>query len=193
MVDLFLLYLDLSPTSNSNPMYRCDNNNWCCFPDGNLDSCCNSTSLNDQFSLVGTGKKYQIFNGSAWAPGFTMVPLATSTTNDTTVEAGPTVTASISSNGTPYSNGHEAIRVGVGVGIGIGVLLLAALTSVWVLLVKEKRRTRLLQSIGHGGVSEGHGYPNGVAGRGQERQWQELPAIQPVRELPQGSGYVELR
>lgn len=80
----------------------------------------------------------------------------------------------------------------MGVGFGVGVPLFAALAVLWVLLAKEKRKTRLLQDKGAGGFSNGYGYPNNDASRGQEPQWQEMPAIPPVKELPEGPGYAEL-
>lgn len=123
---------------------------------------------------MNSGEGITIYNGSAWASGYTLVPtsaLATNATNTTVVEAGPTTTATISSSGTPRNDGHEATKVGVGVGLGVGVPLFAALATLWVLLAKEKRKTRLLQDKGAGGFSNGYGYPNNDAGRGQEPQW----------------------
>ncbi|KAL9588238.1 MAG: hypothetical protein Q9203_002953 [Teloschistes exilis] len=115
-------------------------------------------------------KLAQIYNGSAFASGFTLSQVSRSTTS-TASTATPSATATNQVvSPTPNSDDRNensapapakvstTTKVGVGVGVGVGVPLLAALGATLFLWSKEKKRGRELQQ-------------RAAAGAGQEPPW----------------------
>ena len=170
-------------------MYRCNNDDWCCSPGGDIDSCCDSGNSSHLFSLL--GNNYQIYNGSAWAPDFTMVPVS-ALANVTAVTTSTMVIAtSIIKQTTVHSDAHKATKIGVGVGFGVGMPLFTALIGVWVLLIKEKRKSKLLRI--DGALGRPTSARNDIICHDQGPQRQEMPAVSMATELPESFGHAELR
>ena len=109
--------------------------------------------------------------------------------------ASPTAATTLTATATPITNGtdHDTTKIGVGVGVGVGVPLLAALIGLWTLLIKEKRKTKLLQANRVEGFPEGHLYRNSESGHDVGPQRQELPALSTATELPERFSHAELR
>ena len=104
-----------------------------------------------------------------------------------------TATATSIINETVHNDTHDTKKIGVDVGVGVGVPLLAALIGLWILLIKEKRKTKLLQANGAGAFSDGYPYGNSKSGHDVGPQRQEMPAVSTATELPESFTYAELR
>lgn len=140
-------------SDNVNTLYRCNDNKWCCSLGGNTTSCCNDPNVS-LFPIPQVAGGANIFNGSAFAPGYVLRQTTTSTASATgtkptsTSTSGntcPTIGSSAVPCPAPSSNNGDTTKVGVGVGVGIGVPLLAALAAVLFLLSREKQRSREFQ------------------------------------------------
>ncbi|KAL8640835.1 MAG: hypothetical protein Q9228_002294 [Teloschistes exilis] len=156
-------------TDNVNTLFRCSGNEWCCSKGGNTTSCCDDRNV-ILFQNPSDSKLAQIYNGSAFASGFTLSQVSRSTTS-TASTATPSATATNQVvSPTPNSDDRNensapapakvstTTKVGVGVGVGVGVPLLAALGATLFLWSKEKKRGRELQQ-------------RAAAGAGQEPPW----------------------
>ena len=181
-------------TDNTNTLYRCDNNQWCCSEGGNTTDCCNDPDV-QLFTPTIEGSPAAIYNGSGFAAGFA---LSSSTASTTATATGATTT--VTESGTPAcptaggaldnttcpspeasGNKSDTTKVGVGVGVGIGVPLLAALAAVLFLWTREKKRSREYQQqaaaagsqLPWGKSSVGYGPGNGV--EGVPRGYHEVP------------------
>lgn len=162
-------------SSVTNTLYRCNDNNWCCSAGGNTTSCCNDPGVDNVLFNVG---QTNIANGSAWAPGLTLVPIsAVQTSLPTSSQTGlPTSSKSAQSCPTqtvvrdinsPAQNGGITLaekdrdvddktkKVGLAVGFGVGVPLLVALATAIFLLWREKRAHQGLRQQ----VTSGMGHP----------------------------------
>ncbi|KAL9583347.1 MAG: hypothetical protein Q9212_002756 [Teloschistes hypoglaucus] len=133
-------------------------------------------------------KLAQIYNGSAFASGFTLSQISRSTTSiSSTATPSATPTNQVVSP-TPDSNNQNensapapakvstATKVGVGVGVGVGVPLLAALSATLFLWSREKKRGRELQQRAAAGVGQEPpfataqgGYKEGYGAHGSSR------------------------
>ncbi|KAI4253154.1 MAG: hypothetical protein LQ352_003864 [Teloschistes flavicans] len=143
-------------TDNVNTLFRCNDNQWCCSEGGNTTSCCDDSNV-ILFTNPSDAKLAQIYNGSAFASGFTLSQISHSTTSAASA-ATPSATAtnqvvcptpdSNHSNDSSTPAAHKVspvTKVGVGVGVGVGVPLLAALGATLFLWSREKKRGRDLQ------------------------------------------------
>ncbi|KAI4089374.1 MAG: hypothetical protein L6R37_008053, partial [Teloschistes peruensis] len=156
-------------TDNVNTLFRCCGNEWCCSKGGNTTSCCDDRNV-ILFQNPSYSKLAQIYNGSAFASGFTLSQISRSTTS-TASTATPNATAT-NQVVSPIPNSNDrnensapapakvstATKVGVGVGVGVGVPLLAALGATLFLWSRERKRGRELQQ-------------RVAAGAGQEALW----------------------
>jgi hypothetical protein len=187
---LLTLTLTAYKSQGPNTLYRCSNEKWCCSKGGNITSCCSDPSVS---TFNGTEVAGDIYNGSAWAPGFTLVQFADPKTGKTGGSF-PTGSALPGKNGThsaaasscPAPKNDDATKVGLGVGLGVGVPLLAALGAVLFLWSKERRSNRdLRQGVGQGvGKVEGPGYGYAGNGNGGQKHWHEMPDEETAKELP---------
>ena len=92
-----------------------------------------------------------IYNGSAWASGFTVTPVqALETKSGISTPSSTIVNQPSSIHGTLSS--LNPTTVGIGVGLGVGIPLLIALSSVSFLLLLERRKSRILTQA----INEGH-------------------------------------
>lgn len=187
------LYFLAYKTKVTNTLYRCSNNNWCCSASGNITSCCNDLDID----LFNVGEA-EIFNGSAWAPGFTLVSveaLQTRTpTSSGSVKSCPTATVFTKINATVSSDsdkvdGHhdddhqETPKIGLAVGFGIGLPLLVALSSAIFLLWREKRSHQALRQQ----ISSGYPQPvNPNATYEWKKPYEMSPREEEVREMATG-------
>jgi len=148
--------------ANTNTLYRCSNNQWCCSRGGNTTSCCSDPNVTSFFPQ-GTNTVHQIYNGSAFAAGFALSPTsvptssasastakadgAKSTATRASGDACPATGVSRNNNTCPNMtyNSAETNIVGVGVGVGLGVPLLTALAASLLLWAREKKRSRDFQ------------------------------------------------
>lgn len=188
-------------TDNTNTLYRCDNNRWCCSEGGNTTDCCNDPDVS-LFTPTLEGSPAAIYNGSGFAAGFALLGSSTASTSSATA-AGAATTTTVTGSGTPAcpttaggaldnttttcpspeasSNKSDTTKVGVGVGVGIGVPLLAALAAVLFLWTREKRRGREYRQqaaaagsqLPWGKPSVGYGPGNEV--QGVPRGYHEVP------------------
>lgn len=182
-------------TSVTNTLYRCTDNNWCCSAGGNTTSCCDDPNVGSVLFNVG---QTEITNGSAWASGLTLVPIAavqtSLPTSSKSAHSCPTQTVVRDINSTAQSGGvtlaeqdhnddDQTKKVGLAVGFGVGVPLLVALFAAIFLLWREKRAHQGLRQQVTGGMGQpvhevsGHGWnkPNEMYAR-DERAVKEMPA-----------------
>ena len=188
------LYFPAYKTRVTNTLYRCNGNNWCCSAGGNITSCCNDPDID----LFNVGQA-EIFNGSAWAPGFTLVPVEAVQTRTSTssgsVKSCPTATVFTKINATAASasdqvdgnhdddDHQDTKKVGLAVGFGIGLPLLVALSSVIFLLWREKRSHQALRQQ----ISGGYPQPvNPNATYGWKKPYEMCAREDEVREMPTG-------
>jgi len=158
MVDLLTLLITPLDYGNANTktLYRCNNNQWCCSRGGNTTSCCDDPNV-ATFFPQGTNNVHQIYNGSAFAPGFALSQTTASTTSASASTAKATgakaTTTRASGDGCPTTgnnstcpnmtyNSAKTTRVGVGVGVGLVVPLFAALAASLILWLRERKRSR---------------------------------------------------
>ena len=182
-------------TGNTNTLYRCDNNQWCCSEGGNTTDCCNDPDVK-LMTPTPEGSIAAIYNGSGFAAGFSLSS-STSSTTATATGATTTVTESgtracataggANDNNTtcpslaPSSDKNDTTKVGVGVGVGVGVPLLAALAAVLFLWTREKKRTREYQQQAAAAGPQAPwgkaslGYGPGVGVQETPRGYQEVP------------------
>lgn len=134
----------------------------------------------------------EIYNGSAWAPGFTLVPVADLQAGHTGGSF-PTGSALVGGNGThsaatscPTGTSKDTTKIGLGVGLGMGIPLLAALGAVLFLWSRERRANReLRQGVGQGpGIFKGPGYGYVGARDGGQGYWHEMPVEEVAKEMP---------
>lgn len=175
--------LDYGP-ANTNTLYRCDNDQWCCSRGGNKTSCCNDPNV---ATFLPQRNAAQIYNGSAFAAGFALsqtsaftssasasAARATGTKATATRASGdssPTTSGSCNNNTCPVSinDNAETTKVGVGVSVGLGIPLLVALAVTLFLWSREKKRSRDFQQqaamagqqLPWGNASVGYGSANG--------------------------------
>lgn len=152
----FLLRVPDYKQTATNTLYRCNDNNWCCSAGGNTTSCCNDPGIGSVQFNVGHA---DITNGSAFAPGLTLVPIAavqtSLPTSSKSAQTCPTQTVFKDINGTAKTDGEtlvgkdhdneETKKVGLAVGFGVGAPLLVALSAAIFLLWREKRAHQLLR------------------------------------------------
>jgi len=147
--------------ANTNTLYRCNNNQWCCSRGGNTTSCCNDPNVAS--FPQGVNHDARIYNGSAFAAGFALSQTSASTRSSSTSaakatsanatatrasgDACPTTSDSRNNITCPNlaNNNAQTTKVGVGLGLGLGVPLLAALAASLFLWSREKKRSRELQ------------------------------------------------
>lgn len=92
-----------------------------------------------------------IYNGSAWASGFTVAPVqALETRAGISAPSNTVLNQPNSIHRNPSS--LKTTTVGIAVGLGVGIPLLIALTSVSFLLLLERRKSRDLTQA----INEGH-------------------------------------
>ncbi|KAL8870137.1 MAG: hypothetical protein Q9174_003747 [Haloplaca sp. 1 TL-2023] len=196
---------DLDYTSdNVNTLFRCTDNFWCCSNGGNVTSCCNDPAVR-LFEVPQMDGRAQIYNGSAFAPGFTLDRTSASDSSDTTAQdtttntsgdgnACPVTDGYTDSCPTSSSNSSEVTKVGVGVGVGIGVPLLAALGAALFLLSKEKKRSRELERRAAAGMQPSWGAQRGQGGRRQQT-FHEMPGgvgDDGIKEMAESNTYREM-
>lgn len=177
-------------TDNTNTLYRCDDNQWCCSEGGNTTSCCNDPHVN-LFSPIPDNSVAAIYNGSGIAAGYVLTSTTSSTSSGTasptnpnggkataTKEVCPTAGSARDSTACPSPNASssssDTAKVGVGVGVRVGVPLLAALAAVLFLWSREKKRNREYQrqavtpgQPSYGKLPMGYGPSNGMQGGNQ--------------------------
>ena len=170
-------------------LYRCDANFWCCSAGGNITSCC--PEQNNQFRLQDIA---QVQNGTAFAPGFTITPLASTmqslaTGSPTFASADPQLGSSCPSLSASasaqqcHTDQKKTLAAGLGTGLGIGVPLLAALGGVLFLLSREKRENANLKRNAAAYIPHHNGYPEKIAPQGSGLH--EMPNNPPrTPELP---------
>ncbi|KAK3172639.1 hypothetical protein OEA41_005963 [Lepraria neglecta] len=177
--------------SAPNTLFRCSDNEWCCSAggsSGNTTSCCDDPN-GTLFTNAEMNMPALIYNGSAWAPGFTLAPVAALAKqvnpSNATVPA-PTGDAGAScSTGTAAPSHNDSTKLGVDVGLGIGIPLLVALGSVLFLLVREKRANRRLQNYVNQTMGHEHPLPNFKSPvDGKQTFWAEMPGTTEVNEMP---------
>lgn len=188
----FLFGFPAYKTSVTNTLYRCNDNNWCCSTGGNATSCCNDPGIENFFFNVGQA---DISNGSAWAPGLTLVPIAavqtSLPTSSISAQSCPTQTVLKEVNGTTGSDGEtqgemdysgETQTVGLAVGLGISVPLLIALSAALFLLWREKRSHQMLRQQLSGELVQP---VNAVSGYGRKEPYEIYTRDgQAVKEMP---------
>ena len=180
----------------TNTLYRCTDNNWCCSAGGNTTSCCNDPNVDSVLFNVG---HMDITNGSAWAPGLALGPIAavqtSLPTSSKSAQSCPTQTVVRDINSTAQNGGvtlaekddddddNKTKKVGLAVGFGVGVPLLVALSATIFLLWREKRAHQDLRRQVTSGMGQpvhevsGHGWnkPNEMYAR-DDRAIKEMPA-----------------
>ncbi len=158
-------------------------------------SCCNDPDVD--LIAIGGG---EIYNGSAWVAGYTLVPVALLQTSSPTSSGSarsnpaPTSTASRGLNDTTSDatcrrdddSDEKAQKVGLQVGLGVGLPLLAAIAGLGFLLWREKRANRgsPLAPLNSRLLSDGgmYGYKKPA----------EMSAVEEFREMPTGIEAPEL-
>lgn len=174
-----------------NTLFRCSDNEWCCSAggsSGNTTSCCDDPN-GTLFTNAEMNMPALIYNGSAWAPGFTLAPVAALAKQVNASNAtAPAVTGDAGascSTGTAAPSHNNSTKLGVDVGLGIGIPLLAALGGVLFLLAREKRANRRLQNyVNHtmGHEHPLHDFKSPVDGK--QTFWAEMPGTAEVKEMP---------
>ena len=131
-----------------------------------------------------------IYNGSsAWAPGFTLAPVAALAKQVNASNAtAPAVTGDAGascSTGTAAPSHNDSTKLGVDVGLGIGIPLLAALGGVLFMLAREKRANRRLQNYVNRTMGHEHPLPDFKSPvDGKQTFWAEMPGTAEVKEMP---------
>ena len=165
-------------SSASNSLFRCSNNEWCCSAGGNYGnttSCCDTAEL--IFTAAEMGTPSQIYNGSAWAPGFTLAPVsALSNESNSSNDTFPSATDTCTTNPPPQSSSTNKTKLGVSVGLGTGIPLVAALGCLLFLLAREKRANRLLRNYVNTTLGNEHPLPDFMSPVvGKQKFWAEMP------------------
>jgi hypothetical protein len=202
---------------NTNTLYRCNHDEWCCSAGGNETSCCNDPNVS-LFNVYGSN----ITNGSAWATDLALLPVSqgqttsagsastiisiitrTTTKTETSIAPnaswglipnGPGTTTIATSSSRPSAAGtnKEATRIGVGVGVGagVGVPMFASLAGVWFLWSKERRANRELRLQLRENTRQQRAHDEFTGW--QDRVFQrELPDTEVLKEL-QGTARAEM-
>ncbi|KAL8957213.1 MAG: hypothetical protein Q9183_006116, partial [Haloplaca sp. 2 TL-2023] len=176
-------------SDNVNTLFRCTDNFWCCSNGGNTTSCCNDPAVR-LFEVPQINGRAQIYNGSAFAPGFALERIASSDAPETDVQdtsgggdACPATDGGADSCPNTSSNNDEVTKLGVGVGLGIGVPLLAAFGTALFLLSKEKKRSREFERRAATGPQPAWGAPGGI----KQQTFHEMPGgvgDDGIKEMP---------
>ncbi|KAM0800261.1 hypothetical protein BDR22DRAFT_908739 [Usnea florida] len=139
-------------------LYRCNNDQWCCFTGGNTTSCCNDEGVN-WFTMKDPAF---IMGGNGVLPGLTIVPVESTQTSTYTapssasaissaIDTGPTESPSSAAASntthteTPYPKDNTifglATKTGLGAGLGVGLPILAGLTVALLSLRRLRRQS----------------------------------------------------
>lgn len=157
----------LKPSRRPGPssLYRCSNDLWCCSNGAaNTTSCCQDEGIN-LFPILAHAT---VENGSAFLHGYSIAPLASIMTGSVALSSTPTHSATTTDAAgslittTPAVAGTSAdsdkvLATGLYSGLGVGVPLLAVVSILSFLLLREKRLHRAtvesLSSV------DSYGYP----------------------------------
>ncbi|KAL8777602.1 MAG: hypothetical protein Q9213_007788 [Squamulea squamosa] len=153
-----------------NTLYRCDENLWCCSSGGNITSCCQDPNV-ELFKPNSVNGPSLVMGGEAWAPEYTIAPVAalnavgtsknptsgpsqlpsplpdaSSTSNNTAVnpKSSPSEPPSPSPDASSTSN-NAAMKAGLGAGLGAGLSLVTALSIMLFFLRRERHINRKLR------------------------------------------------
>lgn len=159
----------LKPSRRPGPssLYRCSNDLWCCSNGvANTTSCCQDGGIN----LFPITAHATVENGSAFLHGYSIAPLASIMTGSiaaspssslthsvTTDVAGSVIATASSATASSSADSGAVLATGLYSGLGVGIPLLAVVSVLSFLLMREKRLHRAtIESLSS---VDSYGYP----------------------------------